>query len=433
MTYRKHGSGVTALCVLENSHTVVSGSDDSSIHVWRVDSTNEMTDDGSGFSEKHRSSEIKLIQTANEGAVVALSHYNGDVASLITYVTQRGGLHGWDLRCASQAFHLPLRPELGQPLCMAVAPDRTWLAVGTQKGFVSIFDIRYNITNKLFQHSSQKPIYRMAACKSRPPHSYDEAAAGDELSSTKSAVGATSGACLFVAAGHNETALFAVPEGGECLKCFRSVSLSSLSTSSRQPLAPLPFLSDVPLPRYPNSPVTSALDCYYSPMSPRGGSQQSLSALQSLSRPVSSSSSELKGTSVTGGVTEHTTRAMLGRVSDKGTSYLITAGTDKLIRYWDLSSPLKCYLLSGLQPCQPKSTFEMPMNEAFKNKLFISYDCNETSHDVITQSHLPIKETRGPVKTPTTLRDAVTDLKCIDIPLRLMISSSNDGQIKIWR
>ena len=61
------------------------------------------------------------------------------------------------------------------------------------------------------------------------------------------------------------------------------------------------------------------------------------------------------------------------------------------------------------------------------------YDCDEPSNDVITQSHLPIKESRGPVKAYTNFRDSVTDLKCIDIPLRMMISSSKDGQIKIWR
>jgi hypothetical protein len=55
---------------------------------------------------------VRSIDAA-EGAITSVHHYNGDVASVVTYATQNGGIHGWDLRAANEAFSLPLRPELG--------------------------------------------------------------------------------------------------------------------------------------------------------------------------------------------------------------------------------------------------------------------------------------------------------------------------------
>jgi hypothetical protein len=65
----------------------------------------------------------------------------------------------------------------------------------------------------------------------------------------------TDGAYLFVAAGNNEAAVWGVPEGGECYKCFRSVSISQ----AYEHFDPLPVLHDIPLPPHPNGVVYSAL------------------------------------------------------------------------------------------------------------------------------------------------------------------------------
>ena len=329
--------------------------------------------------------------------------------------------------------------------------------------------------NQLYQHSYQKPIYRVAACKplenplsvlhmnndsasSSTGNMYDD----DAIARTANNIGSY----LFIAAGENETALYGIPSGGECLRCFRSVSLSSSDNSATTAkdgggaggvvtshgIAPLPVLNTIELPRNPTSPITSAIDCYYDPVAnitnsyltqfnntQANNSHQhtsSSSALppsyQYLHNTKSLAELRLKYQSSTS-IQQHSYRALLGRVSDRGTSYLVTGGTDKIIRYWDFSSPMKCYVVSGLLPCQPKSTFEAPFNEKYKNKLYLSYDSDVPSNHVMTQAHLPIKENRGPLQPLNNCKDSITDLKCIDIPLRMMLSSCRDGEIKVWR
>ncbi len=49
---------------------------------------------------------------------------------------------------------------------MTIAPDRNWIAVGSSRGYVSLFDIRYNACSRLWRHSGEGPIHRLACCKS---------------------------------------------------------------------------------------------------------------------------------------------------------------------------------------------------------------------------------------------------------------------------
>jgi phosphoinositide-3-kinase regulatory subunit 4 len=332
--------------------------------------------------------EIRQLQSG-EGPVVALGHYNSDTASVLTYATQKGGIHGWDLRAVGDAFKYNIRPELGHPTSMTMSPDRNWICVGTSRGYISLWDIRYNLVSKLWRHSSHGPINRMACRKALPKASLSSPGAVQ--------MPACEGAYLFVAAGRNEASVFGIPEGGECMRCFRSIPM----LESRNQLAGLPHLTEVSLPRHPHAPIVSAWDNTRS--------------------------------SVGGGASNTSVRAIMGRITASGSSYLVTAGTDKVIRYWDFSTPQKCFAVSGLQPAQPKPTFETPSVDGLYGKLFLSYDSAIPSQDSILQAHLPLREGRGPLQPTSGFRDSITDLKSIDIPMRIMISASKDGEIKLWR
>lgn len=48
---------------------------------------------------------------------------------------------------------------------MTTSPDRNWVCLGTSKGFISLFDIRYQMPCKLWRHSAHSAIHRLACCK----------------------------------------------------------------------------------------------------------------------------------------------------------------------------------------------------------------------------------------------------------------------------
>ena len=371
-TYR-HASPVLDICAIENSHSMASAAQDGTIHVWRVDAEDlskkrgeggvGLSVDGTptpGVSIESGASIIKTLDSM-EGPIVSLQHFNGDVCSVLTYLTQKGGLHGWDLRASREAFQLPVRPELGYPTSMTLSPDRSWVCIGTSNGYISLWDLRYNIMCKLWQHSSAGPVHRLACCKSygsgpglTPPH----------MGTTMSA---TEGADLFVAAGKSEAAVWSLPEAGECVKCFRSLPLSS----SREPLAPLPVLADIALPRHPHAPVWAAFARPRDVLQPPD--------------------------------LEPSVRAIIGRTP----LHLVTAGTDRQIRFWDFSSSSKCFTVAGLEPGQPKSTYEQPLVSGASGQLFVCYDAALPSPEMALETHQPVRENRGPVQPSNAFRVSV--------------------------
>lgn len=466
LTYNQHKGAVVDITVVENSHSLASVSDDGAVHVWRVDVASSGGGgaggaaasgggdgaDGVGSTQGGVGSGgapatgtasaglsvcgatvVRTVDMRAEGSVLSVQHFNSDVASVVMYATQRGGIHAWDLRASKEAFQLPMRPELGVPTSMTVAPDRHWVGLGTSRGYISLWDIRYNTMSTLWRHSSQTAIQRLACCKSLPSGT-----------SGSSGMPYTEGAYLFAAAGENEAAVWGIPEGGESYKCFRTVPLDA----SRSPLAPLPVLSSIALPRHARAPVRDAIASAYanvvppSNMLPFGGGGSSPE--QQMFDRINGYGSNVNG--LTYGGSGHSVRALLGRISQSNSSYLITAGTDRCIRYWDFSTPTKCYTVSGLQPAQPKGIFDcstgvspgnaadLPYaNSALTNKLFVCYVAETPSADKILQAHLPVREGRGVTLPSANFKDAILDLKTIDLPLRLMLSSSKDGDIKLWR
>lgn len=123
-----------------------------------------------------------------------------------------------------------------------------------------------------------------------------------------------------------------IPEAGECIKCFRTVPLDA----SRSPVSSLPVLNEIPLTRHP------------------------LASMNFSSRRI-------------GDIHAHAVHAVIGRISQSNMSYLITAGTDRNLRFWDFVSPSKCYTISGLDAAQPKAIFDMPKLQDGSQGFFLSF------------------------------------------------------------
>ena len=233
LTYVAHKSKVLDCCLLDNTHSVASCAENGTIHVWRVDmglrnpNLNRMNAFGSQASSTSSGAsgapssgggasggavngdaaveqpvglsviDFSVVRRVDpgEGPVLALHHFNGDAASVLTYITQKGFIHGWDMRASKESFVFPVRPELGAATCLAVSPDRNWIVAGTTKGYIGLWDIRFNIMCKLWRHSAGSAIQRLARCKSIPR-------------SHRHVMQPTEGAYLFVASGSNETTVW---------------------------------------------------------------------------------------------------------------------------------------------------------------------------------------------------------------------------------
>jgi len=108
-------------------------------------------------------------------------------------------------------------------------------------------------------------------------------------------------------------------------------------------------------------------------------------------------------------------------VNPPETTYILTGGTDLKLRYWDFEQPSKSYIISLKEP-QPK------YRNYTRNNIIIFEEepSSSVSPDEEFLSH--------PLGNPSIHHhDCITDIKCLEFPRPMFISSSRDGVIKIWQ
>ena len=392
---------INDVTIIENSHSVASAASNGSVHIWKVDQVSSRRasrqhDHQSPTRARHhdfaRVSGSSLVRTIDprEGEVLAISHFNTDVSSMVVFGTQKGTIHTWDIRCAAEPFAMNLRPEFGYLTSMAVGHDRHWMVTGTNRGCLALWDIRYQKVVKLWQHSSAAPISRLATSFTalRPEKGYSEAHPH-----------------VFMGCGLNEVSVFDVFQGN-CKQCFRVLdsNLCYVDQSALSPdLVSLPQLHEVAIPSRSQRPLFSS-----------AGTFDCLPCNERITPP------------------EPRISSLIGRLGTGGQNFLITGGTDCNIRYWSFSSSSKCYTVSGLGNCQPRPAYES-VDVGPSAKLYLCRQMPVARHGDMESRKLPRKLQRGQVRPENCHLDDVLDLKLLDKPSKGLLSCSRDSTVCIWR
>jgi len=387
-TYEGHKIGnelppvrINDVSILKRSHSVATAASDGSLHVWRVDMVSSQQNQQMKRSRVSGHSVLRNINPG-EGEVMAVSHFNTSSASILTYATQRGHIHSLDLRSAREPFSLDLRPELGYLTDMEVGSEKNWIVAGTSRGYVGLWDIRFQTMVKLWRHSRDSPIKRLTN---------GFGSSSDEASRP----------LLFMGCDNNEAALFDVSTGG-CLQCYRVLD-SSLSYVDQSALPhdclTMPYLESVDIPSRFGKRLVS-LD----------------KALQ-----MTTGSSSRSGASMS---------ALVGGINLRGTSYLMTGGSDHMIRYWDLNTASKSCCVSGLARNQPPPSFEQ-IQMGSNSRLILCRQPSTTPASLMESSRLPLRNRHGVVKCDGQHLDSILDIKVVKNPA-LLLSASRDHTIKLW-
>lgn len=394
ITYSGHSSGessprVNDLAMIEGGHSVVSGASDGSVHVWRVDMVSSSTPQSSSPSDVREvsrvvgSSEIRKTDPG-EGEILAVNHFNTSAASILTFATQKGKIHSWDMRCANEPFLLKNPQDTGYITSMAMGSDRHWVVTGSSRGFIALWDLRFQQVLKLWRHSRAAPVHRLATSFVPPPQSWVVKGANSEARPF-----------LFAACGPNECAMFDVTSGS-CRECFRTVDYGSRFSSSR--LDGIPRLDEIPL---------------------SSSARRKTLASQGLgSRLGDIISSSFRSVN-----------AMVGSIGASDHSFLITGGSDCRIRHWDFAVPSKCYVSSGLESAHPRPTFERIDCDQACRLMLCRQPPNPTLGEV-DSSRVPRKLFQGLKKPENSHQDSIQDLKLVKSGL---LSCSRDCTVKLWR
>lgn len=155
----KHDDGarVTALCFVENSHCFISAASDGSVHVVKVDTV--AASDVIRYPKLHLLREYQLPKGEH---VVWCEHFKHETNSVLVIATNKSRIIGVDLRTMALLYTLENPVHHGTPTCFCIDKKRHWLCVGTSHGVVDLWDLRFKMRLRGWGLPGKTPIYRMA-------------------------------------------------------------------------------------------------------------------------------------------------------------------------------------------------------------------------------------------------------------------------------
>jgi phosphoinositide-3-kinase, regulatory subunit 4 len=408
--HSEHGpTRINDVAMVEGTHSVASGASNGSVHVWRVDlvsssSTSSKATHGRGSgSGRERSRVVGASSVKNiypgEGEVLAVSNFSSMSSSVVVFATQKGVVHGWDLRCAQEPFKLQHGPDLGHLSTMALGNDRQWLVTGTSRGYLALWDIRFQQAAKLYRHSSGAKICRAATSFVPPPQNWGMKASH-----------VAPRPFVFLGTTSNECGMFDIMDGS-CRECFRTVSDDGLDSSLET--QELPSLLSVPIsPRFRNGALSARADHQQHHQQP----------------PYVTPSTSIN--------------CMVGSVGGRGQCFLLTGGSDGRVRFWDFASPSRCYIAAGggLDLLASSSLQSNTFRPSFERVDFDDGPAATAARRLMIcrQPFIPVPSSRRRQRLPSMSKsadhyhtDSIQDLKIIDS--KALISCSRDCTVKVWR
>ena len=90
---------------------------------------------------------------------MSLEHLNSLCESLIVVGSQAGNIHGWDIRRK--------KPAMGAITHVCVGPSVHSVVVGTARGFIAVFDMRFEFPVQMWRHYDASSIVSLYVTECR--------------------------------------------------------------------------------------------------------------------------------------------------------------------------------------------------------------------------------------------------------------------------
>ncbi|KAF5481940.1 hypothetical protein F2P56_002550 [Juglans regia] len=376
LTYHLEGSRALCATMLPSSAQVIVGACDGMIHMFSVDHFSRGL--GNVVEKYSGIADIKK-KDVKEGAILSLLTYSADssFSQMVLFSTQNCGIHLWDTRKNSSSWTLKATPEEGYVSSLVNGPCGNWFVSGSSRGVLTLWDLRFLVPVNSWQYSLPCPIEKM--CPFAP-----------FVPPQNASVSTTARPLIYVAAGCNEVCLWNA-ENGSCHQVLRVTNYDNDAEMGDGPWA----LARPSSKSNPKSDLRRNVNPRY--------------RVDELNEP-----SRLPGI-----------RSLLPLPGGD----LLTGGTDLKIRRWDHYSPDRTYCICG-------PNLNGVGNDDFyeARSSFGVQVVQETRRRPLT-SKLTSKAVLATAATDSAgcHRDSILALASVKLNQRLLISSSRDGAIKIWK
>jgi phosphoinositide-3-kinase regulatory subunit 4 len=148
---------VTSLTFVEQTYSFVATGSDGSVHVVRVD----YLQGPEGTVKFGRPRLLREYQLTKGDQAVWSEHYTEDNKSVLVLATNTSKIIALDLRTMEELFVLKNPLNHGTPTCFCVDRKAHWLLLGTSHGVLDLWDLRFKLRLKAWVYSGASPVHRL--------------------------------------------------------------------------------------------------------------------------------------------------------------------------------------------------------------------------------------------------------------------------------
>jgi phosphoinositide-3-kinase, regulatory subunit 4 len=433
---------VTSLTFVEKSHCFISTGSDGSVHLVKVDCSEKSTPPGGPlqYGKLHMIREYQLPEGEfavwSEHHKSETQHHKLDGQSLMILATNKSNIYAIDLRTMEVAFEFKNPVNHGTPTCFCVDRRGHWLVLGTSHGVLDLWDLRFNLRVRSWAFPQGLPIYHIMPPMLR--------------GSKKVRVTIAGGAPGTITALDIEKSVIR-----EVYKAsIHTPSLNTEPSSSSTPSTPKKG-------NHHQSPIPTLIDLDEKDPSTSGGFLARFSQ-SALSTDTSSTSASTLNQPPDLAVRALAMGAhILDENSDPRHAFIVAAGPDWKIRFWDALRADSCCVVSGgngdgADAGEPKTVFAV--QNTGETVVVVEKDVpSPINSKAAVEAMATPESSRGgggskkdgkdkekssgkkgsivSLQQQILLRghkDAITDVAVVEIPYGMVISVDRAGMIYVW-
>lgn len=371
----KHSAGtkITALCFVEHTHSFVSCASDGSINVVRVDSVNS-----TGSVRYNKLRLLREYSLPKDETAVWAEHFKIESNSTLLVATNKSRLLAIDLRTMDILYTLDNPIQHGTPTCFVIDKKRQWLLMGTSHGILDLWDLRFRVRLKAWGVPGTTCIHKMSIHPTR---------------------GRGRWVCVAGGSAAGEVTVWDV-EKTQCREVYRAGSGKEGSKT------------------YESWPVDDD--------KPEGMLGRFATSLET------NNSTSDRGVRAMAVGTDFNDD---GRESKLG--FLVTAGSDKKIRFWDITHVENSLVVSGLAPEESKPVFTSTIATPLTiNSERVTQTTAATASVSKSSSGRPPRSTVISLQQQQLLKshlDSILGVALLEAPYAMMVSVDRSGVVFIFQ
>ncbi|KAJ3226846.1 Serine/threonine-protein kinase [Chytriomyces hyalinus] len=441
LTYSKQGGHIRSLAFLQNHNVLASTSDNGSIHISRVEYMSASNPSGAA---RYAGIDAFKVTNTEDDKPALLSHYEADASSSqLIYTTDRGKICCLDLRSmkTTWSYHSPAHE--GTLTAFTMDPRNSWIVTGSHRGVFSLWDIRFGLRIKSWSHPSGAAIHKLVRSTLASSRRATSVAGGSSASSGQSLSGGTSSSLSSSGSVSSKLVLASVAgatselghwdvEQGECQEVWCSFGGSSVFQAS-------------------NGNTGRGIDTHHRDNVADEMNRVYGKGLKSVPPPASSEFLAPITRKIAIDAVPAPPNATIKAVyAPQDSSFILTAGLDRKIRFWDLATIGNSYIISGMEPSDSKPRYS---SHPYKDLTFnIEYippppglplaNSRPSFHTGSSGSFQNQQQVGGGIGTsaetvmasPSIINhlDGINDMVVTQVPYPMIISGGRDGVVKVF-